>query len=218
MVVEARLDRCSFAARPGEVLGLAGATGSGKTTALQIAAGQLPPRRGRVLIDERDASVARLRSTVGLCGHALEGPGDLDVAAWLCLWGELDGVPRGELAARTSAARERFAPGDGLVATLSRGARRRLALARLWLRDPPVLLLDAPGEALDGDGLRRLTSAVREAAAAGRTVLLADASPHLCTTLCDRVVCLAAGAVVAEVSRGDADFAQRVAAAQGWAL
>lgn len=220
VVVEGRLERCSFAARPGEVLGLVGASGSGKSSALAVAAGQVAARRGRVLYEDRDANAARLRAVVGLAGHDLDGPYDLDIDRWLKLWAELDGVSRAEFSAKAAAAAERFGLGGGAlrVGALSRGAARRLALTRLWLRDPPVYLLDAPGEGLDGDGLRRLTAAVREVAAQGRTVLLADASPHLPTTLCDRAVCLADGGVAAEVGRSDPDFGQRVAASQGWAL
>ena len=220
VVVEGRLDRCSFAARPGEVLGLVGATGSGKSTALAVGAGHLPVRRGRVLLDGRDARAGRLKAAVGLAGDGLEGPHDVEIAGWLRLWGELDGVPRAELAEGVGAVCDRFGLGElgRRVGTLSGGERRHLALARLWLRAPQVLLLDAPGDGLDGDGLRRLTTAVREAAADGRTVLIADAAPHLPTTLCDRAVCLAGGTVTAEVARADTDFGERVAASQGWAL
>jgi ABC-type multidrug transport system ATPase subunit len=220
VVVEERLDRCSFAARPGEVLGLVGGSASGKSSALSVAAGLVPPRRGRVLLDERDANPARLRRAVGLAGHSLPGPHDIDGLGWLRLWAQLDGVPRAEFGARADAALERFGirPGSEPVGVLSRGYQRRLNLIRLWLRDPPIYLLDAPGDGLDGDGLRRLTAAVREVAAQGRTVLLADASPHLPTSLCDRVVCLTAGAVTREAARADPDFGQHVAAAQGWAL
>ncbi len=220
VVVEERLDRCSFAARPGEVLGLVGGSASGKSSALAVGAGQITPRRGRVLLDARDATSSRLRAAVGLAGHELPGPYDLDSAAWLRLWAQLDGVSRADFGARSEAVGELFGipTGSDPVGRLSRGSRQRLNLARLWLRDPPVYLLDAPGDGLDGEGLRRLTAAVREVAAQGRTVLLADASPHLPTSLCDRVVCLAAGAVTREAARGDEDFGQQVAAAQGWAL
>ena len=76
--------------------------------------------------------------------------------------------------------------------------------------------MDRHGRARDGDGLRRLTHAIRQVASDGRTVVLTDASPHLPVAVCDRVVCLAAGAATGEARRGAADFEGRIAAAQGW--
>ncbi len=220
VVVDARLDRCSFEARPGEVLGLVGGTGSGKSSALEVASGRLSARRGRVLLDGRDASPARLAGATALVGHDPDGPGDRTVDAWLHLWAGLDGVPPRELTQRLAQVRDRLGtpPGARVVGELSSGERRRLGLARAWIRRPEVLLLDAPGDGLDGAGLRVLTAAIREAAAGGTTVVLAAAAPHLPSALCDRVVMLRAGAVVAEASRSEKNFEARVAEAQGWAV
>lgn len=84
---ERRLDRCSFAVRPGEVLGLVGGSGSGKSTALAVAAGALRPDRGRLVLDGRDVtrSRGRLRGATGLLPHAVPGPHDLTVDEWLML-------------------------------------------------------------------------------------------------------------------------------------
>lgn len=217
---ERRLDRCSFAVRPGEVLGLVGGSGSGKSTALAVAAGALAPDRGRLVLDGRDVSRARgkLRGATGLLTHEVPGPHDLTVDEWLALWASLDDVPASERGERISRARGRFgvSPGGWTVGRLSHGERRRLGLARLWVRRPGVYLLDQPGDALDGSGLRQLTAAVREVAAGGASVVIADAAPHLVASLCDRVACIEAGAVVLEVARGDSAFEGRIAAAQGW--
>ena len=154
-----RLDRCGFAVRPGEIVGLVGGTGSGKSTALQVAAGALAPDRGRLMLDGRDVTRNRskLREAVGLLPHAMPGPFDLTIDEWLDLWASLD-----------------------------------------------------------GQGLRMLTAAVRAVAADGKAVVIADSAPHLPASLCDRVVCLEAGAVVLEAKRGEADFEQHIASAQGW--
>jgi ABC-type multidrug transport system ATPase subunit len=211
-----RLDRCSFEVRAGEVLGLVGGTGAGKTAALEVMAGLQAPQQGRVVLDGRDATRAgrRLRAAAGLVAHTCPGPGDVSVSEWLRLWGRLDGAdPKA-----STAAAERFGVPDGarLVGTLSQGQRLRLGLARLWARAPQVYLLDAPEAGLDGDGLRRLSEAVRDAAAGGSTVVLTAAAPYLPSAVCDRVICMAAGAATAEASRGAPDFEVRIAAAQGW--
>lgn len=217
-----RLDRCGFAVRPGEIYGLVGGSGSGKSTALRVAAGALQPSRGRILVEGRDVTrgLNRLRAISGLLSHDTPGPLDLSASEWLTLWAGLDGVPAGERAQRIARASERFEfTGMGcVVAHLSRGERRRLALVRLWVRAPRLYVLDQPGDVLDGAGLRCFTAAVREVVSDGATVLLSDAAPHLPASLCDRVGCIENGAVAAEVSRSDADFGSRIAASQGWSV
>lgn len=213
-----RLDRCSFEARAGEVLGVVGRTGAGKTAALAVCAGALTPSRGRIRLEGRDVSrhPARLRAACAWTREAADGPFDVSVARWLAWWARLDRIAD---PAAIEAACERFGIGDRarLVGHLSRGERRRLALARAWAQGRPLLLLDAPADGLDGDGLRRLTQAIRDAAAAGTTVILADSAPHLPAAVCDRVVLLRDGAVKSEASRADDGFAERIARTAGWA-
>ncbi len=217
-----RLDRCSFAIRPGEIFGLVGGSGSGKSTALRVAAGALQPSRGRILLEGRDVTrtLNRLRSVSGLLTHDTPGPHDLSAGEWLNLWAGLDGVPGGGRRDRIGMACDRFQFKDmgTAVAHLSRGHRRRLSLARLWVSAPSLYILDQPGDVLDGEGLRCFTAAVREVVSGGATVVIADAAPHLPASLCDRVGCIENGAVSAEVNRSDADFGSRIAASQGWAV
>ena len=211
-----RLDRCSFEVRAGEILGLVGGTGAGKSAALEVMAGLRAPQKGRVILNGKDVARAgrRLRSAAGLAAHECAGPADLSVGDWLKLWAGLDGAS----AQAAEAAAERFGLPDRkrLVGTLSFGQRLRLSLARLWGRAPKLYLLDAPEAGLDGEGLRRLTGAVREVAASGGTVVLTAAAPYLPSAICDRVICLREGAATAEASRGAPDFEARIAAAQGW--
>lgn len=215
-----RLERLGFEVREGEVLGLVGSTGAGKTAALHVAAGLLTPQRGRVLLDGRDVArgTGKLRAAAGLVAEQLAGPFDLSVGGWLAFWARLDGVPAKEVAARMASVTRTFSlpAADRLVVGLSRGERRRLGLARLWLRNPRLLLLDAPSDDLDGQGLRDLTAAIRQAASDGRTVILSGSSPFLAAAVCDRVVCMAAGAATGEARRGAEDFEARIARAQGW--
>ena len=217
---KARLDRCAFEVRAGEVLGLVGPTGAGKTTALAVLGGLLGPARGRVLLEGRDVSRKpdRLRALAGMAGHVLPGPYDLNVYDWLALWAGMDGVARGERTARIDDAIKQFAlAGDTRVEQLSHGGHRRLGFARLWVRRPRLYLLDAPDEGLDGDGLRRLTGAIRAVVADGATVVIGASSPHLASTICDRVVGLAGGAATGLMRRSDASFSAQVARAAGWA-
>jgi len=216
-----RLNRCSLTVRPGEVLGLAGPTASGKSTLLAVAAGQRSPERGRVTWEGREVtrSPERLRARAALAGHELPGPRGLAIEAWLALWASLDGVPAATLRERSPALLTRFEltrVKGRPVETLSRGEARRLGWVRAWLAEPKLLLLDAPDDGVDGAGLRILTLAVREAASAGATVILACTAPPLATSLCDRVAVLQAGAVVHDLGRAEPGFAAGVAAGMGW--
>ena len=217
-----RLNRCSLLVRPGEVLGLVGPTGSGKSTALSVMAGAVAPDKGRISWEGRDLtrSAGKLRGLTGHIPHDLAGPPDLSVTEWLALWADLDAVSTATFREKAPGLLEQF----GLarisrrpVASLSRGEARRLAWVRVWLRAPRLFLLDGPGDGVDGGGLRLFARAVKEASAAGASVVLTAVAPHVPTTLCDRVVVLVGGAVTQELSRGDAGFAAGVATAQGWA-
>ena len=192
-----RLERLGFEVREGEVLGLVGGSGAGKTAALHVAAGLVTPQRGRVVLDGRDvargtgwAASGKLRAATGLATEHLPGPFDVSVGAWLTFWARLDGVPAKEIEARRAAVVQTFSlpAADRLVVGLSRGERRRLGLA----------------------------AAIRQAVAEGRTVILSASAPFLPAAVCDRVVCMAAGAASAEARRGAEDFEARIARAQGW--
>lgn len=216
-----RLDRCEFAARPGEVLGLVGPTGCGKSSALAVASGALRPDRGRILLDGRDVTrrPERLRAVSGAVMGGCPGPAELGVEGWLGFWAEMDGVDRGVRGERIAEQIELMglhACARRPVGALSTGERARLATARLRVRRPQIYLLDGPDEGVDGDGLRRISDAVRTAAAEGATVLLASAWPYFPASVCDRALHLVAGAVHDEHTRTASGFQDAIAAAQGW--
>jgi len=213
-----RLNRCAFSLRPGEVLGLVGATGAGKSTALAVLAGQLAPSRGRITLDGRDVTRApeRLRACAGLADERVPGPPEATVEAWLGLWAGLDAVPRAAVGDRVSQARTRFglaALGERSVASLSRGERNRVRLARLWVRQPRIYLVDAVDDGLDAESERLLAAAVRVAASAGASVVVAASREPMVVALCDRFVGLEGGQATRDVSRAAPDFAAQVAAA-----
>ncbi|MCB9524398.1 MAG: ATP-binding cassette domain-containing protein [Myxococcales bacterium] len=215
-----RLDRLGLQVRAGEILGLVGASGAGKSAALAVAGGAARVTRGRLLLEGRDVSrkPERLRAVAALAPAEVPGPHDLAVRAWLGTWLSLDGVAKAEHAAAIDRELARFGlVPEQPVETLSGGARQRLRLARAFARRAPLTLLDDPTRSLDGEGLRALTKAVRERAADGGTVILAAAAPHLVVAVCDRAVHLEAGQAAAELRKADPDFAAGVARAQGWA-
>ncbi|MFN3202237.1 MAG: ATP-binding cassette domain-containing protein [Bradymonadia bacterium] len=216
-----RLNRLDLTARPGEVLGIVGLSGSGKSTALEVLAGLRAPDRGRIKLEGRDITrqTGRLKSISGWMGHTLPGPHALTVSQWLKLWADLDGVAQDVARTRLAEATEQLEMEYALdrpVHALSRGESRRLAMARLWILQPRVFLLDAPEEGVDGPGLRQISSAIRAASAGGATIICTAAAPYFTQSVCDRVICLKDGAAHFEVSRGEPDFSDRLAASLGW--
>lgn len=153
--------------RAGECVGLAGPNGSGKTTVLKAAAGLLQPAAGRV------HGKALAAGTVGLL---LQNPADQlferTVAREVAF-----GLPRrGPAAARIPEVLDSLGLGGHAGAhpyELPASARRLVALATVLVREPEVLLLDEPTEALDADGLARLHAALAAVLDRGGAVLLA---------------------------------------------
>jgi len=216
----ARLSGCSMSVRTGEVLGIVGAAGAGKSSLLAVLAGQLAPTRGQVLLNGKDvAKKARvLAKSNGYVAHEVAGPLDLSCHDWLHFWLEVAGVEKEKRQASMDLALERFSFSDLTrpLSTCSRSERCTLDLIRLFAQKPNLYLLDSPSQGLDGHGLRALTGAIKAVAASGATVILADSSPHLPVAVCDRVLVIHDGQMVADVKRSQPEFESMVARSQGW--
>jgi heme exporter protein A len=157
----------------GRCLALIGRNGAGKTTLLRILAGFSKPGKGRVHIGGQDPREADARRHIGCIGHGIALYDELSAIENLRLFGRLYDLPNPEKSARewlerTGLDRVR----DGLVREFSRGMRQRLAVARAFLHGPSVLLLDEPFTALDDRAIVVLQTVLRDALAAGRTVVI----------------------------------------------
>ena len=162
----------TFSAEPGTFLAVLGRNGAGKTTLLRILAGLSEGAKGTVSILDNDARSAATRRRMGVLGHGIAIYDELSAIEKLTLFGKLydleDPRKTGEQwLERTGLARVR----DGLVREFSRGMRQRLAVARAFLHDPDVLLLDEPFTALDDRAIAVLQDLLKDALAKGRTIL-----------------------------------------------
>lgn len=157
----------------GTCLALIGRNGAGKTTLLRIVAGFSKPGRGRVSILGGQPRETGTRRRIGFIGHGISLYDELSAEENLRLFARLYGLSgsRAAIAAwleRTGLARVR----DGLVREFSRGMRQRLAVARAFLHDPEVLLLDEPFTALDDRAVALLQGLVADARARGCTIVM----------------------------------------------
>lgn len=202
-VPRAALADVTLAVYPGEIVGLVGRNGAGKSTLIRAAAGLVAPSAGSVRIGGRDPGV-NAAETMRHAGFLLSDPAlfaYLSAAETLAVVADLHGL-RGENGARRVdemlALVELADVRDQRVGDYSTGMAKRLALACAMLHTPSLLVLDEPFESLDPLVVRRISRALAARREGGVGVLL---SSHLLATvadLCDRVVLIDRGRVLAE--------------------
>ena len=179
----------------GEILLLQGPNGAGKTSLLRVCAGLLPIERGegRVLGIDVTSQREDIRARVGLLGHSNGLYLDLTVEQNIEFWAATVGASSAEVA---SAMRRMNV--DGRLATvkasqLSAGQRRRTALTSLIVRRAEIWLLDEPHAGLDAAGRDELDALLRDAVAAGATVVLASHESERASGLATRIVTVDGG-------------------------
>ncbi len=181
--------------RAGEVVLLAGPNGAGKTTLLRACAGLVPVVDGTAIVLGHDLRVDRrtIRRQLGLVGHATSLYDDLSVADNVRFTVRARGGPAGAV----EPALERLGLGGRLrnlpVARLSAGQRRRCTLAALVAGDAELWLLDEPHAGLDADGRDLVDQLVADAAARGRTVIMASHDLDRASAVASRQVTIDAG-------------------------
>jgi sodium transport system ATP-binding protein len=197
------VESVSFVAGDGRVTGLLGPNGAGKTTTLRAMAGLIRPDAGAALVDgdEVRRNPGRARSRVGILPEAVGLYDHLTVREHLAYAGALHMVAAPDLAARIEALLDRFALAplaNRRAASLSLGQRRRVALARVLVHDPPNVVLDEPTNGLDVLSAREVRREMRRLAEAGRAVILSSHVMPEVSAVCDRIVVLSRGSVVAD--------------------
>jgi len=190
----------SVTVAPGEILGLVGPNGAGKTTTLRAVAGILPPTGGTLRICGhdivRDAVAAKRR-----LAYVPDTPHPFDlltVDEHLRFIAIAYGVPDSEQRfAALLAELELEEKRHELATTLSRGMQQKLAIACAFVRDPQAILLDEPLTGLDPRGIRDMRAAIRVRADRGAAVVVSSHLLELVERICDRVLILHRGRVLA---------------------
>jgi sodium transport system ATP-binding protein len=195
----------SFVARDGEITGILGANGAGKSTCLRMLYGVLTPDGGQARIDGMDigGETSKARAHLGVLPHAAGLYGNLTARENIHYFGALQGVRSERLASRTAelvrilgmeSFIERRAKG------FSQGQRIKTALARALIHDPGNIVLDEPTNGLDVMAIRNLREMLLALKAQGRCVLFSSHVMQEVAALCDRVVIIGHGRVLADAT------------------
>lgn len=180
------------------IYGVLGNNGVGKSTWLKLAAGMMPPSRGKVSICGIPSKDDAVREKTAILPESLALEGRLTGREFLEFAADIRGVPNGP--AVVNGLLERFGiddRADQLMQGLSFGSRRKVGLAAAFLSDAPVLLLDEPGNGLDVAGLQVVEAMIRERKEAGGCVVLSSHDMAFVARSCEKVlVMLGAGRVL----------------------
>ncbi len=191
------VDDVSFRIDRGEVVGLLGHNGAGKTTIMKMMTGFLEPTGGTIRIDDlevgRDTRAIQMR--IGYLPENCPLWPEMTVIDYLDYQAALHGVPdarRDQMVAaaiRRTALKERA---DALIQTLSRGYRQRVGVAQALLHDPDIVILDEPTNGLDPTQIRHMRDLIRELAKTA-TVIVSTHILQEVQAVCERVLILRAG-------------------------
>jgi len=195
----AAVEGISFEVAPGEIFGLLGHNGAGKSTTFGISLGQLHADAGRVLIDGFDVAAER-HHALSRVGAIYEAPAFYDYLSGrrnLDFFVSLSGGAPPKRVAEVIDLVGLTSRIQDPVKAYSHGMRQRLALAQALLPNPSLILLDEPTEGLDPEGIhetRELIRSLRDRL--GLTVVLSSHLLHEVEQLCDRVAVLQKGRLV----------------------
>ena len=201
------VDGVGFAARDGEITGLLGPNGAGKTTTLRMLYTLMTPDRGQVLVDGIDAAADPLavRRRLGVLPDARGLYKRLTARENIDYFARLQGLPEDELRTRRDALVQALDMDDIVdrrTEGFSQGQRVKTAIARALVHDPRNVILDEPTNGLDVMATRALRQFMLKLRDEGRCVLFSSHIMQEVGALCDRIVVIARGRVVADETPG----------------
>jgi ABC-2 type transport system ATP-binding protein len=194
------IDNLSFEAKQGEVVGFLGPNGAGKTTTMRILTGYMPPTYGSAQVAGFDiiSESIEVRRRVGYLPETVPLYPDMTVFEYMKFMADLRHLPNADDMVDDALEQVQMEKrADGYISNLSKGMRQRVGLAQALLHKPEVLILDEPTIGLDPAQVVEFRNTVREVGKE-RTVLLSTHILSEAQQLCDRVLIINKGRIVAE--------------------
>lgn len=214
------VDALDLTVYKGEVFGMLGPNGSGKTTTILMLLGLTEPTAGKIEVLGMDPARQPLsvKSRVGYMPDQLGFYDELTARENLSYTAKLNGLKRKEAGERIDAALERMGlhdVADHKVATFSRGMRQRLGVADVLIKQPQVIIMDEPTQGLDPEGAHAFLQNILALREENISILLASHLLHQVQAVCDRVGLfnqgrMAVSGTVAELAQRMLDGAYRV--------
>ena len=197
------VDGVSFQARDGEITGLLGPNGAGKTTTLRMLYTLMRPDQGRVHVDGMDAfaDAEEVRRVIGVLPDERGVYKRLSARENIEYFGRLHGLDAATMRQRLEALSDALGMADFMdrqTEGFSQGQRTKTAIARALIHDPRNVILDEPTNGLDVMTTRGLREFLLRLRGEGRCVIFSSHIMQEVAALCDRIVVIAKGQVVAQ--------------------
>lgn len=191
------VDRLSFSVEKGEIFGIVGPNGAGKTTTLKMLSGLVHPTAGSIQINGIAISVdpVRVKSILGFLPEESPLYEGMYVEDYLLFFGELYDIDKHIARKRiTSLLSDLSLNAAGKrIGDLSKGMRRKVAIARSLINDPKLLIYDEPGSGLDPMTSRFITEYIRSLKESGKTIIFSAHNLYQMEKLCDRILIIKDG-------------------------
>jgi len=213
------VDDVSFTIQRGEIVGLLGHNGAGKTTIMKMMTGFLEPSAGRISVDEADIAKNRrlAQAKIGYLPENCPAYPEMTVADFLDYSAALHDVPVGQRAQMLRQAindTDLEEKADQPISTLSRGYRQRVGVAQAILHRPQFFILDEPTNGLDPSQITQMRGLVRRLAESA-TVILSTHILQEVQAVCDRVIIIRSGRIALDSRLADIPLSNRLVVAVG---
>ncbi len=193
----AAVERLDFNVDKGEIFGIVGPNGAGKTTTLKMLSGLVRPTAGSIRINDIDISAdpVRIKSFLGFLPEESSLYESMYVEDYLLFFGELYGIKKHTIRQRTKTLLNDLSlnAAGRRIGDLSKGMRRKVAIARSLINDPQLIIYDEPGSGLDPMTSRFITEYIRSLKEKGKTIIFSAHNLYQMESLCDRILIIKDG-------------------------
>ncbi|MFC7045234.1 ATP-binding cassette domain-containing protein [Halobacteriaceae archaeon GCM10025711] len=195
----------TFSVDSGEVFGVVGPNGAGKTTTLKMLAGLVEPTAGSATVNGYDSRDDAMRADLGFLPEESPLYEDMTARSYLRFFADLYEVPRDVADRRIEDTLDRLDLDhrDRKLGDLSKGMKRKVAITRALVNDPDVLVFDEPASGLDPLTTNGVIEFTRDLADDGKTVVFSAHNLYHVESVCDRVIIMNHGDIVARGTLAD---------------